>query len=73
MSDTTYENVGGAWERVDRTGGTFLSVKLDQPVEAGARLLIFRNKYKLNAMDKRPDFIVVMPVDVPEEKTPDPF
>lgn len=71
MSD--YQNVGGAWEKLDRNGDTFLSLKLSQTITAGIPLLIFKNKYKLNALDGRPDWIVYQPTEVPEEKTPDPF
>lgn len=53
-----FVNIGGAWDKRDRSGKPFLSLKLNQAVEAGAALFIFPNRFKVNAMDGRPDYEV---------------
>lgn len=68
-----FVNIGGAWDKRDRTGKPFLSLKLDQTVEAGAALFIFPNRFKVNAMDGRPDYEVYRVERKYEEAEEHPF
>jgi uncharacterized protein (DUF736 family) len=68
-----FTNVGGAWEKTTRGGQPFIVVKLELPDGTETTVMLFRNKFKLNALDGRPDYICYLPTNEPEEKTPEPF
>jgi uncharacterized protein (DUF736 family) len=53
---------GGAWEKRDRHGNPFLSVRLTLPDGSETSVLLFPNKFKWNSQDGKPDFVVYQTV-----------
>ena len=73
MEAPAFLNVGGGWEKKDRNGDRFISIRLNVPVDETLPLLVFSNKFKLNGADGRPDFVVMQPAPAPIEQEEYPF
>lgn len=68
-----FTNVGGAWEKTTRGGQPFIVVKLELPDGTETAVMLFKNKFKLNALDGRPDYIAYLPSNEPEPAEVHPF
>lgn len=70
---SSFQQIGGAWERRDRNGNPFYSVKVTLPDGTEQTLMLFPNKFKLNSQDGRPDFVAYMSISEPEPAEEHPF
>lgn len=69
-----FANRGGAWEKTTRGGQPYLLLKLELPDQAEPiTVMLFKNKFKLNGIDGRPDYICYQPDNQPEEVEAHPF
>lgn len=71
---SNFANVGAAYERTTRGGEPFILLKLELPDRDEAiTVMLFKNRFKLNSLDKRPDLICYLPSNEPEEVQEHPF
>jgi len=69
-----FTNVGGCWAKTTRGGEAYLLVKLELPDrDEPIFVMLFKNKFKLNALDGRPDMIAYQPSNEPEVQEQHPF
>lgn len=66
----TYQNIVAIWKRKDKTGKTYLSMKVERDLKAGESLNIFQNDK--NGVETRPDFRAYEKIEDEEEQAPVP-
>lgn len=69
------KNIGSLREKTARNGEPYLSGTIMLPDGTAQPVVIFRNKFKWNSQDGKPDWIIYEPALEPdvEELTPHPF